>query len=449
MYLDYFKDKKITVMGLGLLGRGIGDVRFLAECGADLIVTDIKTAEQLGPALEELRDFKNITYVLGEHRLEDFRNRDLILKTASVPLDSIYIAEAEKSHVLVTMSATLLVKLAPEGIAFIGVTGTKGKTTTTYLIYEILKMAGHAVHLGGNIRGVATLPLLAQVKSGDYIVLELDSWQLQGFAYEKLSPHVAVFTNLLPDHMNYYGNSMERYFADKANIFKFQKAEDVLIVSEQAADLVQKESPHGELVIAETKDVPSDWQLAVKGEHSKINIALAIHSARALGVGEDMIRKSVESFTGVEGRLQYVKSINDVEIYNDNNATVPESTISALKSFGGKKNIVLIVGGTDKGLDMQSLVVEIGKQCKAVVLLRESGTERIKPDIMALSNVLIKEADGISECVSTALELCNAGDILLFSPAFASFGKYFKNEYDRGDQFLSAIKNLDAKRPKN
>ena len=179
---NYFKGKKITVMGLGLLGRGIGDVAFLAEQGAELIVTDLKTADELAESLKPLKQFANITYVLGEHRLEDFRNRDFILKAAGVPFDSIYIAEAEKQGIPVEMSTALFAALTPATI--VGITGTRGKSTVTHLLHTVLqeKYQGSEtrVFLGGNVRGVSTLPFLAQAKKGDIAVLELDSWQLQG-----------------------------------------------------------------------------------------------------------------------------------------------------------------------------------------------------------------------------------------------------------------------------
>jgi UDP-N-acetylmuramoylalanine--D-glutamate ligase len=235
----YFTGKKITVMGLGLLGRGVGDVRFLAEAGADLIVTDLKTKEQLAPSLEALKEFPNITFVLGEHRLEDFRERDLILKAPKTPLDSVYIAEAEQHGVPVTMSTALFARLAREqGAALIGITGTRGKTTTTEMIAHILRASGAKVLLGGNIRGVSTLSLLPEVVPGTVAVLELDSWQLQGFRAEELSPHVAVFTTFFPDHQDYYPD-MDTYLADKAEIFLHQGPDDTLVLGEPLMHLLE------------------------------------------------------------------------------------------------------------------------------------------------------------------------------------------------------------------
>jgi UDP-N-acetylmuramoylalanine--D-glutamate ligase len=171
--MQQFKDKKITIMGLGILGRGLGYSKFLAENGADLIVTDLKTKEQLKTSLNVLKKFKNIKFVLGEHRLEDFRNRDLIIKMASVPADSIYINEAKKNNIPVEMDVSLFAKCMPE-VTIVGITGTRGKSMTTALVYEFLKQnesfLKRKVFIGGNVRGVATLPLLKKVKAGDILV---------------------------------------------------------------------------------------------------------------------------------------------------------------------------------------------------------------------------------------------------------------------------------------
>src|SRR3989338_3477838 len=226
----YFNGKKVTLMGLGLLGRGLGDAIFLAQNGAQLIVTDIRDEKMLASSLAKLKRYKDIRYTLGGHTFEDFRNRDFILKAAGVPLDSPYIAEAKKNGIPIEMDASLFAKLMPKGVTLVGVTGTRGKSTVTALIYEILsssapfqrgsaessrrrgivkgqrlKVKGSlAVFRGGNLVSEATLPLLEKVKSGDIVVLELDSWQLQGFHDAKLSPQVAVFTSFLDDHLVYY-----------------------------------------------------------------------------------------------------------------------------------------------------------------------------------------------------------------------------------------------------
>jgi len=496
-YCDYFKGKKVTVMGLGLLGRGLGDAIFLAEHGAELIVTDLRDEKTLAPSLAKLKQYKNITYVLGEHRLEDFRNRpkasgdargpDFIVKAAGVALDSPYIAEARKHGIPIEMDASLFAKLMPKGVTLVGITGTRGKSTVTALIYEILSStkrytlyAKRSVYRGGNLVAEATLPLLEKVKSGDIVVLELDSWQLQGFHDAKVSPQVAVFTTFLDDHLVYYKGDARRYFEDKVAIFKYQKRGDTLVAGEQVASFIKKSSVpiRGNFTIAKKQDIPKSWTIPLLGEHNLENIACALAVAKHFKVPDEAIRKAVENFKPVPGRLEFIREVRGIKIYNDNNATTPDATLAALRALSTKtqlpnskqisksqnlqmsksdKNIVLIMGGTDKGLDMTKLVEAIPKYCKAVVLLKETGTDKFLVACNAKREASEKtlhatrytfqktpmyELDTLHDCVKMALNLARCDDIILFSPAFASFGKWFKNEYDRNDQFVELINSF-------
>jgi UDP-N-acetylmuramoylalanine--D-glutamate ligase len=440
-YRQYFNGKKVTVVGLGLLGKRIGDIAFLSECGAEVLVTDLKAGAELAPSLEKLKGYQNITYVLGEHRMEDFENKDFILKGQGVPLDSPYIAHAREKGIPIEMDESLFAKLAHD-VKVIGVTGTRGKSTTTVLIYEILKTAGMPVHLGGNIRGTAALPLLKDVKPGDTVVFELSSWQLQGFGEAQISPSISVFTNFMPDHMNYYGASvlsmneaLEIYYSDKANIYKFQKPGDVLILGPEMKNV---EHENSKIIRASTESIPNNWEVKLLGKHNLENIACAIEVARELKIPEEVIKSAVEAFSGIEGRLERVKEINGVTIYNDTNSCTPEATIAALEALGSdKKNIVLILGGSDKDLELEELVNNIHKFTKSVVLIPGPGTNRIKP--MLAGDV--KEGKDLAEVVEIALSKATPGDTILFSPGFTSFGM-FNNEYDRGDKFMEIIKKL-------
>lgn len=416
-------------MGLGLLGRGVGDAQFLAKFAKELIVTDLKTEEELKDSIKKLKfknpNFKKIKFILGEHRLEDFRNRDLVIKAAGVPLDSVYIAEARKNKIPVLMSTALFAKFAREiGAKLIGVTGTRGKSTTTQLIYEILKQAEleeeleGKVWLGGNVLGTSTLALLPKIKAGDLIVLELDSWQLQGFGDLQISPEIAVFTNFLPDHLNYYHGDMNKYFADKANIFKFQQKGDKLFWG------------------GEVPAVPKNWKVKLPGQHNLKSVALAVAVARELAVPEKIIEKTVQDFSGVPGRLELIRTWRGVKIYNDTTATTPTATLAALEALAGKKKLVLIMGGADKTLDMSELLEQLPKFCKKIILLPGTGTEKIKNKITGV--ILAKT---LPEASKIALGFCKKSDVLLFSPAFASFG-LFKNEFDRGEQFNKLVKKF-------
>ena len=433
-------------MGLGLLGRGVGDAQFLAECGADLIVTDLKSRDELKESLIKLKKYNNIKYVLGEHRLEDFCNRDMILKSAGVPFNSMYINEAHKNNISIKMSASLLAELS--GAMIVGIGGTRGKSTVTHLVYDILKIENKKVHLAGNVRGVANLPFLNKVKKGDIVVMELDSWQSQGFGEAKISPHISVFTTFLDDHMNYYHNDRQQYFDDKANIFKYQTESDYLVTNEETLKIINnrfKNKIKSKIIIASNNGSFKNWNINLLGEHNKQNIALAIEVAKILKIDSNIIQKAVENFQAIPGRLEYLRTIKGVKIYNDNNATTPAATIAALKSlssdFEKKKNIILIVGGSDKELNMSDLVEEIKKQCKAVVLFKESGTDKIKDQIFNIDDLAVHEEMDLEQCVKKSINIASKNDIILYSPAFASFGKFFKNEFDRGDQFVKLVKS--------
>jgi UDP-N-acetylmuramoylalanine--D-glutamate ligase len=435
----HFEGKKITVMGLGLLGRGLGDVQYLAEMGAELIVTDLKSAEQLQTSLDALKPFSNITFVLSEHRLEDFRDRDMILKAAGVPIESPFIAEAHMNKIPVKMSSSLFAEIAQ--IPVVGVTGTRGKSTTTFMIHAILERAEKKVLLGGNVRGVSTLALLPQVEEDSIALMELDSWQLQGFGEAKMSPTISVFTTFFPDHLNYYHDNLDTYLADKANIFLFQNDGDTLVLGSQCAGLIQQKYSglmNGWVSIAGAADLEDSLVLKIPGEHNRYDAALAKRAAEALHIDSKVIRDALTDFGGVPGRLEKVRTVDDVIYYNDTTSTTPDAALAALKALGqthaGK--ILLIMGGADKNLNMEPLFTAIPEFTKRVELLAGSGTERIRtqfPDAEVFDNLV--------SAVGNARRHAEPGDIVLFSPGFASFGM-FKNEYDRGDQFNALVNSF-------
>ena len=434
----YFHTKKITLMRIGLLGRGVQDAAFLAKCGAEVLVVDDAPQEVMQPSVDALAAFPNITFKFGPYDLDDFRQCDLVLKGAGAPLDSSEVAEAKKHGIPVRMSADLFAELS--GVPVIGVTGTRGKSTVTHMIKAILDAAGKPVLLGGNVRGVSTLALLDAAVPESIAVLELDSWQLQGFGEARISPHIAVFTTFYPDHLNYYHDDMDAYLADKANIFIYQKPSDTLILGKQCAPTIIEKyggKIESEVVIADELKLPDTWTLKIPGLHNRYDAALALAAARALGIPDETSRTALQSFAGVPGRLELVREVRGVKVYNDTTATTPEATLAALKALDtGEKNIVLIMGGADKSLDMNTLLYEIPNHAKRVILLAGTGTSRVLEFLPGASVF-----DDLAKAVQEAFVSAVPGDIILFSPAFASFGM-FKNEYDRGDQFNALVKEL-------
>jgi UDP-N-acetylmuramoylalanine--D-glutamate ligase len=446
---EYFKGKKITVLGLGLLGRGIGDVAFLAEHGAEVTVTDFKTKEILAPSIEKLSEYPNITYVLGEHRKEDFEGRDMVLVAAGVPLDSPYVTYAREKGVPIMQSAALFALLSE--IPIIGITGTRGKSTVTHMIHHALsEITGEKILLGGNVRGVSNLQLLKEVNEDSLAVMELDSWQLQGFGWAKTSPQIAVFTNFMEDHLNYYrkeGMSLEEgmdlYFEDKAQIFLHQKESGVFITTPQVFERARayakgKDITLGqEIVLVDDSTLPDEFLLRIPGEHNRENAALAFEALKATGLTEEEALTGLASFTGVEGRLQYLRDVKGIKVFNDNNATTPQATIAGLKAVANGKNVILIAGGSFKEVDPSILVPAIKEYCKKVYLLPGTGTDRLVNFIEG------KVCDSLEAAVKDGLTTGEDGDVLLFSPGFASFGM-FKNEYDRNDQFVNIISEYET-----
>lgn len=447
---QHFKGKKITLMGLGLLGRGVGDAEFLAACGAaELIVTDLKTADELAPSIARLKDFKNIIYRLGEHRLEDFEGRDLVVRAPNTPLDSPFIAHAREHGIPVAQDAALFAQLSPATI--IGITGTRGKSTTTHLIYEMARAAGKDPVLGGNERGTATLPLLATTDAASTVILELDSWQLQGFEDAHISPRISVWTNFLPDHMNYYKGDMDRYFQDKAAIARFQKPGDTFVTTREIKEKI--EARFGTLAATCVLDpaLPDGSELspALLGEHNRANAAFACAAARAMGIADDIIKNALKTFSGLPGRLQLLGEKNGIAFYDDGNSTTPDAAIAALRALAPLgRPIVLIAGGSDKELDFSKLVPEIERSVKKLVLFNGAATEKIKA--LLPQDFSYSTAGSMDEAFAAALAAASAATaetptaahpIILLSPGATSFG-IFKNEYDRGDQFKAAFEKL-------
>lgn len=458
LYKKYFEGKRITMMGLGLLGRGLGDALFLTPLASQVVITDKKSETELKTSIETLKnklaseDFDKIKFVLGEHREEDFVSTDIVMKSPSVPLDSLHIKLAKDNNIPVYMSAAILVKIVYENlpnVKVIGITGTRGKSTATMMICHMLEVAGKKVHLGGNARGVVSLPLLDEIEDGDYLVLELDSWQLQGFGDLKISPQVAVFTSFLDDHLNYYKGDRQAYFNDKANIFLNQKDDDRLIISKDVEEKINnfcfEKKINRNITIGHT----FLQNMNLIGYHNQVIAGLVNEVGIALGLDYDDIVKGISTFEAVEGRLQYLGVFqNNVHVYNDNNATTPDATVVGVIALNEKYNraVTLICGGADKQLDLSRLVEVIidPSRVSRLILLAGTGTEVLKSELSKLGSSNYEEYGTMRECVNAAMHYTKADSdsgagVLLYSPGFASFSKYFNNEYEKNDEFLRSL----------
>jgi len=446
-FQSFFKDKKVTVLRIGLLGRGIGDTRYMAEAGAEVTVVDAADQVVMQPAVDALSEFPNVQFKFGPYDFTDFKEADFVLVGAGTPIEEPVLAQCRENGIALKQSAALFAELTD--VPIIGVTGTRGKSTVTHMIHHVLQtVTDGEVLLGGNVRNVSNLQLLNDVQEDSLAVMELDSWQLQGWGWAKKSPLIAVFTNFMEDHLNYYQkegmtkeDAMQLYFADKANIFRFQDESGVFVtvpeVFERAKSL-EGVSLGQEVVLADDSVLPEDMLLSMPGEHNRLNAGLAYSALKAVSLSPEEIFHGLATFPGVPGRLEYLGERQDVKIYNDNNSTTPQATIQGLRAVGNSedKNVILIAGGSYKSLDPMPMIEEIQKYCKQVVLLPGAGTDMIKDEVEATV------ATDMAEAVTTAMENGLPGDVLLFSPGFASFG-LFKNEYERNDAFVECVNKYE------
>jgi UDP-N-acetylmuramoylalanine--D-glutamate ligase len=429
---DQFKGKRVTVMELGVLGRGVGDAEYLAQQGALVTVTDMKSETQLTPLIERLKKYNNIKFVFGGHNTEDFTTADVIIKAAGVPINSPYIDAAKEANIPIYMSTALAAYEARKaGATIVGVTGTRGKSTVAHMIYEVLHQTGRRAHLAGSARLTSTLAQVPHYKDGDVVVFELDSWQLQGFGDLRFSPDIAVFTNLMLDHQHYYPTITE-YFEDKACIFRFQRESDVLIVGTDIEKQIV--ASHPPVLPIVPKPLDEHISLTVPGQHNRENAALAYETLRALQVPEQKIASELSQFQGLEGRLQYLEEKRGVKVYNDSTATTPEATIAAVNALREVRgHIVIIVGGTDKTSTYGDFSRAILDTCVGVILLKGTNIDKLK---LLLPNARIAET--LQDAVNVAFQIAKKGDAILFSPGCPPFGMY-KNEFERDAAFIKLI----------
>lgn len=399
-------------MGLGLLGGGVAAAKFFAKQGAKVLVTDLKTRKELKESVKKLNQ---VEFVLGKHRKEDFINADLIIRNPGVPRESRYLKIAKDNNIPVKTDIDIFFDLCPGTI--IGITGTKGKSTVATLIYLFLKKKYPKIFLAGNI-GVSPLEVLSKINKKSKVVLELSSFELENL---KKSPNIAVITTLFPDHLDRYKNFKD-YVNAKKSIFKYQNKNDILVLNSDS----------------ETKKLCSEAKSKVyffKGS----NVAAAVLVAELFKISKKDIKKVLSNFKGVPHRQEFVIEKKGIKYFNDTTATNPRAVIFAIETFRKrfpKSKIILIAGGKDKKLIYRSLARNIKHNVDYVVLLPGTGSNKLKKDLSKFYPV-----KSMKQAVKKASYLAQKGDIVLLSPGAASFN-LFENEFDRGNQFVKAVKKL-------
>ena len=469
-----FAGTKALVMGIGLHGGGVATTKWLAKHGARVTATDQRTEKILAPSRKALRSTK-VNFVLGTHRKEDFEQNDLIVVNPGVPRESEYLAVARKAGKRIENDASLFFRFTDNPV--IAVTGTRGKTTTTLWIADLLKKKYPDARPSGNTPENAFLKEFARVKGKNIpVVAEMSSWQLEYLPVSGRAPHVAVITNLYPDHLNRY-RDMGDYADAKANIFHDQRGDDFLVLNHNNpwTAYFLKKHPGSIVFFISMKALPKGKNgLFVRGEHlifrfdgieQKLfgvarfikergvhnleNLLCAVLAIKLFDPEVVITEKDILRLPAPRMREEVVLKKGRLTIVNDSCATSPDGVEAALRRFAKEGNIILVTGGTDKELEFTSLAVTIKKYIpkRQLVLLEGSATKKLIAELVKLKYFKGSAQEiysDLSSCVDAALastKILKGKTTILFSPGAASFEK-FLHEFDRGEKFDYLVRNM-------
>ncbi len=427
--------KRVTVVGLGRFGGGLGVTSWLCGQGARVTVSDKANADDLAASIAQL-DGLDVELHLGGHDERDFLQADLLVINPAVPKELPLLAKATSAGVPRTSEINLFLERCPARV--IGITGTVGKSTTTAMIGEILSRQ-FTTHVGGNI-GRSLLKSLPQIQADHLVVLELSSFQLEDLPLIAVSPHVALVTNLMPNHLDRHGE-MSAYAAAKKNIFAFQKVDDVLILN-AACEATAEWANEAPGRVEHFDPAAEAFELAVPGEHNQANAQGAWAIARQFNVDRATAADALRSFAGLPHRLNMVCERSGVRYFNDSKCTTPEGAITALRAFDPRSTIIL-AGGYGKGVNFDALGAEMAITAKAVVALGATRDKIADAVEAARSDELpaVHLADDFDSAVRTAMDLAGPGDVVLLSPACASYDMFANYEH-RGQAFEELVQAI-------
>jgi UDP-N-acetylmuramoylalanine--D-glutamate ligase len=450
--MQNFKNKNVTVFGLAK--SGIASAKKLVSLKAKVTVTEAKPASDLDPSLLEKLQSDGIKLELGGHSSQSVESADLIVVSPGVHIDIPVLGEAKQKGIPIISEIELAYRLLKKTILrpcsgsvpsevevpIIAVTGTNGKTTTTTLIGEILKAGGKKVAVAGNIGS----PLVeVDDEHLDYIVAEISSYQLETIV--EFRPWISVLLNIQPDHLERH-KTMEEYINQKARIFMNQTGDDYVIFNMDDSEITKMAKRTQAKLVGFTKSQAEITtllrsEIKIPGRHNLENALAAAQAAYLCGVDKKTVAEVLRAFPGVEHRIEFVSKMGDIEFYNDSKATNPDSTLVALETFYGR-GVILILGGRDKGVSLEALCQKVKEGVKAVVLIGEA-SERFKKALEDAGYTNLHQAGSIEEAVEKSYRLGSPKDIVLLSPACASFDM-FANFEERGRVFKEAVRRCHA-----
>lgn len=431
-----FDGCKVTVMGLGHFGGGVAAARWLARRGAVVTVTDLADEDSLAGSIADLGKERIARFRLAGHHEADFREADIVVVNPAVRPGNRYVELAREHGARITSDIELFLEACPGRV--IGVTGSNGKSTTSAMIAAILGADGRKTWLGGNI-GVSLLDRLDEMTADDWVVIELSSFQLWHLGRDAKVPQVAVVTNCSPNHLNWHG-SFQDYTAAKMRIIAEQTPGDMAVlgvVGPQAAEW--HAALKGTLLpLVPEGDVP---ELAVLGTHNRANAVCAATAAGGVGCSRHAISQGLESFLGMPGRLELIRTVSGRSLYNDTTSTTPDSTIAALATLG--RRTWLMAGGMDKGLDFAPMSAAVIRYSRGAAFFGSVGNLLAEQVHARSKDFRCIVSETMAEALGWCWERSETGDAIVLSPGCASHDQ-FRNFRDRGRRFEELVDELTA-----
>ncbi len=455
---EYIRFRKVAIIGLGVSNLPL--MEYLYEKKANVTVFDERDIESISKNIMDKINTYGFSFNFGKEALKKLKGFNVIFRSPSCLPTRRELVDEANNGAIVTTEVELLMKMCPCKI--VGVTGSDGKTTTTSLINAILKKAGYNTFLGGNI-GTPLFTKLPEMRPEDILVLELSSFQLMGM---EISPDIAVITNITPNHLNIH-KDYEEYIEAKKNILKYQNEKGILVLNydNEITRNCEKEAK-GKVILFSSKNKLDDGYIVdedvikecedkirkhilnvedviLRGNHNYQNIATAIAATSSL-VDIDTAVEAIKEFKPVEHRIEFIREIDGVKWYNDSASSSPSRTLSGINAF--KEEIILIAGGYDKNLDYTPLAKPIIEKVKSLILIGQTSCkifDAVKSELEKENKELdIHMCENLEETINLARKVAKAGQVVLFSPASASFDM-FKNFADRGNQFKELVKKIN------
>lgn len=435
---DYFKDKRIAVIGLGPYGELIADIKYLIKSGSYVSVYDLRSEARIRNHTTYLKSIGLANCVCGSIPADDLLDMDMIILSHDYPRESSFLSEAKKKGIDIEYPETLFFKLSVPLIV-IGVIGTCGKSTVLSMIRPILEKVcgdkgGQSFFVIDPDSAEGILSNLKNTNTGDIALVRITEEMAREYCNIRISPHVAVFTSVLPA-MYYHESPFE--------ILNFQTYNNFIVAPDHVIDATYNHKFQAKAKMLRTKPslIPSDWDFSGNGDHDRDNAALAIQVAKLFKADDDIIRHCIEEWKSLKGRLELIKKVRNVEYYNDTASVSNYSTEAGLRTISKGKDIVLIFGGVDRGYDYRTLYSILPNYVHTIVLLPGSGTLKERLALSRVENVLLLSAPSIEEATRLACDNAKKGDKVLFSPGFGA-GGIDSTRKDRGERFARTVRIL-------